>query len=307
MLNPLLKAFVAAADCGSFTKASRQLFISPTAVMKQMDALEDHLDLKLLERTPHGVRLTPAGEVIYRDAKFLADYAQRSLANAQAAGCSAQTTFCVGTSLLNPAKPFMDLWYQVSRSFPGYKLHLVPFEDDHRGILSEIGQLGKKFDFLVGVCDSKTWLNQCRFLPMGTCKKMAAVRREHPLAAKDRLELTDLYGQTLMMVKEGDSALNDRIRADLRTKHPQIRLEDTPQFYDMSVFNRCVETGNVLLTLDCWQDVHPALVSLPVHWDEDYEMPYGLLYALEPSPEVERFVRAAEEVLHAQQAESRKP
>lgn len=48
----------------------------------------------------------------------------------------------MGTSLLNPAKPFMDLWYKVNQSFPDYKLHLVPFEDNHEGILSEIEKLG---------------------------------------------------------------------------------------------------------------------------------------------------------------------
>lgn len=44
------------------------------------------------------------------------------------------TFVCVGTSLLSPAKPFMDLWYQVSTEFSDYKLHLVPFEDNHEGI-----------------------------------------------------------------------------------------------------------------------------------------------------------------------------
>ncbi|MGN0598984.1 MAG: LysR family transcriptional regulator [Oscillospiraceae bacterium] len=48
MFNPQLKAFVTAADCGSFTKAAEKLFISPTAVMKQINALEDHLGLKLM-------------------------------------------------------------------------------------------------------------------------------------------------------------------------------------------------------------------------------------------------------------------
>ena len=33
------------------------------------------------------------------------------------------------------------------------------------------------------------------------------------------------------------------------------------------IFNRCIETGNVLLILECWQDVHPALVSIPVKWE----------------------------------------
>ena len=262
MLNSNLKAFVRVAECGSFTKAAESLYLSPTAVMKQINALEKHLDLILLERSPAGVRLTAAGEVIYQDAKFLLDYSRRSIANARQKMETDSRTFCVGTSMLNPARPFMELWYQVSREFPNYKLHLVPYEDNHEGILAEIARLGEKFDFLIGVCDSRRWLDQCNMFPLGRYPKMCAVSREHRLAGKECLELSDLYGETLMMVAEGDSGTNDFIRNDLRRNHPAIRLEDTPHFYDISVFNRCAETENVLLTLECWKDVHPALCLL---------------------------------------------
>ncbi len=288
MFNPLLKTFVCAADAASFAKAAELLYISPTAVMKQINLLEQHLGLKLFDRTTHGVTLTQGGEIIYRDAKFLFDYSKQSIANAKQAMSKSNTTFCVGTSLLNPAKPFMDLWYQASRSFPNHKLHLVSFEDDHTGILSVIAQLGINFDFLVGVCDSKTWLTHCNMLPLGTYKKMCAVSREHPLAQKKHLELSDLYGQTLMMVPQGDSGVNDFIRNDLHRNHPEIHLEDTTRFYDLSVFNHCAETGKVLLTLECWQDVHPGLVTIPVNWD--YKIPYGLLYPLNPQPVIQQFV-----------------
>ena len=43
MYNHMLDTFLAVADCGSFTKAAAHLYISPTAVMKQMNALENHL------------------------------------------------------------------------------------------------------------------------------------------------------------------------------------------------------------------------------------------------------------------------
>ena len=291
MYNPVLDTFITVAECGSFTKASELLYISPTAVMKQMNTLEAHLDLKLTERTPTGVKLTAAGEIIYRDAKFMIDYSKKSLAEAKAAEHSYDTTFCVGTSLLNPAKPFMDIWYRVNKKFPDYKLHLVPFEDDHDGILSEIKKLGEKFDFLIGVCDSKAWLSLCNFMPLGRYKKMIAVSREHRLALKSNIDLEDLYGETLMMVKRGDSGVNDFIRNDLEKNHPQIHIEDTPQFYDLSVFNRCAETGNVLLTIECWQEVHPGLVSIPVNWD--YSIPYGLLYSLNAPGDVKRFVDEA--------------
>ena len=290
MYHPLLDTFLTVADCGSFTKASEQLYISPTAVMKQINTLEKHLDLKLMERTPAGVVLTAAGKIIYRDAKFIMDYSKKSIEEARAASHTYDTTFCVGTSLLNPAKPFMDLWYRVNKDFPDYKLHLVPFEDNHNGILSEIKKLGKKFDFLIGVCDSKAWLSLCQFLPLGRYKKMIAVSRDHRLAGKKSIDIQDLYGETLMLVPHGDSGVNDFIRNDLEKNHPQIHLEDTPQFYDMSVFNRCAETNNVLLTIECWRDVHPGLVSIPVNWE--YSIPYGLLYSLDAPANVLRFVDA---------------
>ncbi len=294
MYNPLLNTFVAVADCGSFTKASETLFISPTAVMKQMNALEKHLELKLIERTPSGIYLTQAGAVIYKEAKFMMEYSQKAISRAKAALYDYETTFCVGTSMLNPAKPFMDLWYLVNQDFPAYKLHLVPFADNHDGILSEIENLGEKFDFLIGVCDSKKWLSRCNFLPLGRYAKMVAVSREHPLASKTCINIEDLYGETLMMVRKGDSETNDHIRRNLEENHPEIHIEDTPQFYDLSVFNRCAETGNVLLTIECWRDVHPGLVSIPVNWD--YSIPYGLLYSFDAPKDVLEFVEAVRNI-----------
>ena len=298
MYNPILDTFITVADCGSFTSAAEKLYISPTAVMKQINALETHLGLILTMRTQSGIKLTASGQVIYRNAKLMIEYSRKSIAEANAAAHAADTTFCVGTSLLNPAKPFMDLWYRVNKDFPGYKLHLVPFEDNHDGILSEIEKLGKKFDFLIGVCDSKAWLSLCSFLPLGSYRKMVAVSREHRLASKQKIEISDLYGEPLMMVRRGDSGINDFIRRDIEKNHPQIKIEDTPQFYDLSVFNRCAETNNVLLTIECWQEVHPALVTIPVKWD--YKIPYGLLYSNDAPDDVLRFVDTIKELNNAE-------
>lgn len=174
----------------------------------------------------------------------------------------------------------MDLWYRFCGHFPGYQLHLVPYEDDHQGILGEIGALGEKFDFLIGACDSRQWLDRCNFLPLGEYRHCIAVPRGHPLAGRKGLTLAELHGETLMMVKQGDSPSVDRVRAAVEA-HPQIHIEDTPQFYDMEVFNRSVQTGHLLMSLDCWTEVHPSLVTLPVDWN--FTIPYGLLYQLRPA------------------------
>lgn len=290
MINSQLQVFVCVADCGSFTKASEKLFISSTSIMKQLNALEGRLGLKLLLRTNQGVRLTEGGKIIYKHAKYLFDYSAQAIEEARQREAAAETTFCVGTSILNPCKPFMDLWYRVGEAFPGYKLHIVPFEDNHEGILSEIKALGEKFDFLVAVCDSEKWMSLCNFQPLGSYQHCCAVAREHHLAKKERLTIQDLYGETLMMVKRGDSASVDRLRDEIE-RHPQITIEDTSQFYDIEVFNHCAQTQNVLLSVECWRDVHPALVTIPVEWD--FPIPYGVLYSQSPPDDVLRFLASA--------------
>ena len=141
MYNSQLTTFVQVADSGSFNKAAEALYISSTAVIKQINALEKHLDLTLFSRTNHGIALTESGRIIYKHARKLFAYSEKAIAEARLAAAEAATTFCVGTSILNPCKPFMDLWYRVSEQLPGFKLHIVPFEDDHEGILREIAAL----------------------------------------------------------------------------------------------------------------------------------------------------------------------
>lgn len=48
MYNHQLDTFIKVADSGSFNKASEELFVSPNAVMKQINLLENSLDLTYL-------------------------------------------------------------------------------------------------------------------------------------------------------------------------------------------------------------------------------------------------------------------
>ncbi len=69
--NPQLETFIRVADAGSFSKAAEQSFITPTAVIKQINLLEDGLGVKLFERTHRGLTLTKAGVSLYNDAKYV--------------------------------------------------------------------------------------------------------------------------------------------------------------------------------------------------------------------------------------------
>ncbi len=292
LYNSLLETFICVADCGSLNKAAQQLFLTPTAVMKQINMLEKHLDLKLIQRSNKGIILTESGQSIYKDAKFMISYSEKAVEKAKSLEGQQNLVIRVGTSMLNPCKVFMDIWYQLSDQFPQFKIQIIPFEDDHNGILSVIEKIGKDFDFIVGVCDSIQWLNRCNIYPLGTYKKCVAVPIGHRLSSRKKLKITDLYGETLMMVKQGDSPLNDSLRKELEEHHPKIRIEDTDHFYDIQVFNRCEQQGNVLLNLECWKDIHPSLVTIPVDWN--YAIPYGLLYPLNPQKKILDFIDAVE-------------
>lgn len=71
MYNLQLETFLRAADAGSFNKAAEETYITPTAVIKQINLLENSLGIKLFERTHRGLKLTKAGRSLYQDAKYI--------------------------------------------------------------------------------------------------------------------------------------------------------------------------------------------------------------------------------------------
>ena len=83
MYNPQLETFICVVESGSFNKAAERLYITPPAVIKQINLLEDNLDLQLFIRTHRGLVLTKAGESFYRDCKYIIQYCKDSVARAK--------------------------------------------------------------------------------------------------------------------------------------------------------------------------------------------------------------------------------
>ena len=79
MYNPQLETFIRVADAGSFNKAAEESFITPTAVIKQINLLEDSLGVKLFDRTHRGLHLTKAGHSLYQDSKYIIQYCRDSI------------------------------------------------------------------------------------------------------------------------------------------------------------------------------------------------------------------------------------
>ena len=64
-----LEYFIKIAECGSITKAARELFVSQPSLTKAIANLETEYDIRLLERTPRGVRMTACGSEFLEYAK----------------------------------------------------------------------------------------------------------------------------------------------------------------------------------------------------------------------------------------------
>ena len=58
---------MAVARTGSLRTAAEQLFISVSAVHRQIVLAEEELGVALFERLPQGLKLTLAGELLYAD------------------------------------------------------------------------------------------------------------------------------------------------------------------------------------------------------------------------------------------------
>ena len=71
-----LQGFEAAARTLSFTKAAEELFVTQSAVSRQIKALEDDLGLRLFERRSRSLALTENGQALYRIATDVFDRLQ---------------------------------------------------------------------------------------------------------------------------------------------------------------------------------------------------------------------------------------
>ena len=291
MYNPQLETFLRVADAGSFHKAAEESYITPTAVIKQINLLEDSLGVRLFHRTHRGLSLTEAGRSLYQDAKYIIQYCRGAVTRARNAMQDTENVIRIGSSPITPAQLLVRLWPKINALCPDIKFQIVPFENTPENAKEILANLGKNIDVVAGIFDdTMLTLRECVGLELSREPFCCAVSVHHRLAIKDRLQLCDLYGENLMLMHRGWSHYVDQLRDDLWQHHSQIHIVDF-DFYSVNMFNRCENSNDILLAIPGWAEVHPLLKMIPVEWD--HSIPYGLLHAPQPSHTVQRFLDAA--------------
>ncbi len=104
-LPPLnfISGFEAAARNLSFTKAADELFITQSAVSKQIKALEEHLGAALFERRTRELVLTREGQALYRVASELLEWLQQATEKIRGGATNQQLAITASTG-------FTSLW-----------------------------------------------------------------------------------------------------------------------------------------------------------------------------------------------------
>jgi DNA-binding transcriptional LysR family regulator len=293
LYNPQLETFLHVADAGSFNRAAAESFITPTAVKKQITRLENDVGAVLFFRTHLGLSLTPAGKSLYISAKRLIQFSKDAVSQAQREAEPTENIIRIGISPMTPADRIFAFWPKISKACPDCKIQLVPYENSLESAQRTLGNLGTNIDVIAGVFDEELLAaRHCEGLPLFEEPICAAVSQSHSLASRNRLRVEDLYGQKLLLIQHGWCRSVDHMREELRKKHPQIEIVDF-NFFNVDIFNRCQNSGDVLMAVENWANVHPLLKMLPVDWP--YTLQFGIFHAPKPSNYVQRFLNALEE------------
>ena len=292
LYNKYLDTFLKVAGSGSFNKAATEMFITPSAVIKQIKALEEDVGAALFKRSHRGLELTASGKSLLSDARLLIDSASRAAERARALAGENDNVMRIGVSPVTPADVLTTLYPTIYRQWPDLKFQMIPFENTPKNASDILQNLGQQIDIVGGVFDGTLLkYRKCNGLELCRAPLQIAVSLQHRLAGRAFVSISELYGETLLLLSTGKMESMDALRADLAQNHPQIHIEDF-DFYGMSIFNECESTDKLLVTSGIWVRTHPLLHTISVEWP--FEIPYGLLYSTSPSPKVKRFLRIVE-------------
>ena len=293
MYNPQLTTFISVSENGSFTKAADALFITPTAVMKQINALEERLGITLFDRTNHGLQLTEAGKSFLQDAKYVIDYSDRAIEKAREIDNKDKAqSIRIGTSIMTPAKFLLDVWAEIQKFNPYLKIELIPFENTPINSVEILKNLGKHIDIVAGLYDDNFLIERgCQAAHLYDKQLLFAIPVTNSLCSKHKIELADLKGQKVLLIRKNWNEYIDELREDLTANG--VTIEEFEMF-NLGAYNRAVQENVPIITVEGWEDVHPLLKIVPADWE--YRIPFGILYSPTPSKQVKDFIGAMKKI-----------
>ncbi len=189
-----LNTFLTVSECGSFTKAAEQLFLSPISVKKQIDSLENELGVSLFIRKATGCKLSPLGEA------FL-PYAHRIIKDIDNARMEIENSFIKSRGEIIAGHNINFNYRFIGSLSTGFsETHsncIIQFQKFPRNQLIELlvtHKINCVFAESSLLAESKP---EIVFHPLVTLPVFAIMAKNHPLSDRQSLSIADLADQEL--------------------------------------------------------------------------------------------------------------
>lgn len=196
------KAFVVAAELGSYSEASRALGYSVSSVSRMIADLERACGFKVLEKGRFGVRPTPQGEELLPHARRIVSECSRFSEVAQMISGGGKGVVRIASI----SSVGMELLPRMMRGFlrerPGVSFEVTP--GDYREIESMVrsGQV----DFGTVRDPVPADLESCLLFED---ELVAVLPEDHPLAQRDSVTVDDLAGSPFIALEKPESGLSE--------------------------------------------------------------------------------------------------
>lgn len=283
-----VESFIETANAGSFSKAARALYIAPSSLIQQIDLFEQRLGIILFERGRRGVKLTEAGESLYRDAIEIVRHSNEAVTRARMIQ-EGEGSIRVATSLLMKCRMLPGIWSHMIEKAPNTRIDIISLESARIEPGNYLYGLGISYDVMEGLYMSELYRDRCLFLELSRTPLCLAMPKMPGTSIPEAVDERLLHDLDLVMMKPGVSADYDAARSYL-TGLGANRITDVP-FYTMELFTDCELNNRAIVTTEIWEDIHPNLVCIPLA--EPHDMPYGLVFPKRPSAQVMRLYETA--------------
>jgi DNA-binding transcriptional LysR family regulator len=182
--------FVTVAEEGQMTRAARRLQLAQPALSQAISRLEAQIGVKLFERNPRGVTVTPAGQAFLEKARAALDAVDQAGVTARSWARAEAGRLLVGFLSMTPPMMAGELFERFGREHPEVN---TEWRELGYPTLDAVGWLGDTDAALVWMPPSGPGLAS---QVLRTSPLVAAVSERHPLAARDELTVADLFDET---------------------------------------------------------------------------------------------------------------
>lgn len=269
-----LKVFCDLVDMQSFSLAAERNFVTQSAVSQQIRTLEEKFKRRLLERVRgrREVRLTPAGEVFYREAKIvLASYDQmqesmRGLVGKISGTVKVATVYSVGLHELPPkVREFMT-------KFPSVKIDLEYSRTTRvvRDVLNGTVELG-----VLAFPEARRGLT---IVPMLGDRLVLICQPTHEFAGRKKIKAKELNERDFVLFERD---IPTRKATDKILKSHGVEVKKVAEFDNVETIKRAVEVGFGLAivphpsVMDEEKNNQLAVIQLA---EKDWVRPVGIIY-----------------------------